>query len=118
CVKNAHENALAQNTMFATALFFFFGPTQEIVVVGSPKECLTQRTLRAIRGRFLPNKTVLLKKKEDSDLENLAEFTKDMKRVDNKTTLYLCQNFVCGKPITNIDEVFEALTRLDPHTSD
>ena len=114
----SHENALAQNTMFATALFFFFGPTQEIVVVGSPKERLTQRTLRAIRGRFLPNKTVLLKKKEDSDLENLAEFTKDMKRVDNKTTLYLCQNFVCSKPITNIDEVFEALTGLDPHTSD
>lgn len=47
-----------------------------------------------------------------------AEFTKDMKRADNKTGLYLCQKFVCGKPITDIDEVFEALTGLDPHTSD
>jgi uncharacterized protein YyaL (SSP411 family) len=52
---------------------------------------------------------VLLKKEDQKDLENLAEFTKDMKTIGNKTTVYVCKDFVCSKPITEIKEVLKIL---------
>ena len=69
--------------------------------------------LHAIRKRFIPNKVVLLKKTEQKNLENLAGFTKDMKTIDNKTTVYICRNFVCHKPMTEIEEVLKVIANAN-----
>ncbi len=103
------EGTPSQNTMFLTALDFFIGPAYEIVIVGDPNSKETKNMLQAIRTRFIPNKVILLKKEKDTSLENLAGFTKDMKAIDGKTTAYICKNFVCNKPVTNIKEVLKIL---------
>jgi len=107
---SSHEEGTpSQNTMFLTALDFFIGPAYEIVIVGDPKSKETEKVLHAIRTRFVPNKVMLLKKENDTRLENLAGFTKDMKTIAGKTTAYICQNFVCSKPMTDINEVSKIL---------
>ena len=65
--------------------------------------------LQAIRTRFVPNKVMLLKQEDRNKLENLAPFTKDMKTIDGKTTVYICSNFVCKKPMTEIDDVLNEI---------
>jgi len=70
--------------------------------------------LQAIRTRFIPNKVILFKKDDDKSLENLAGFTKEMKAIDSKTTAYICQNFVCNRPVTNIKEALKILLDV-PH---
>jgi len=107
---SSHEEGTpSHNTMFLTALDFFIGPAYEIAIVGNPNSEETKNMLHAIRTRFVPNKVMLLKEVDQKDLENLPGFTKDMKTIDNKTTVYICRNFVCNKPITEIEEVLEIL---------
>jgi len=107
---SSHEEGTpSHNTMFLTALDFFIGPAYEIAIVGNPNSEETKNMLHAIRTRFVPNKVMLLKEVDQKDLGNLAGFTKDMKTIDNKTTVYICRNFVCNKPVTEIEEVLEIL---------
>ncbi len=108
-VSSHEEGTPSHNTMFLAALDFLIGPTYEITIVDSPDSKETRNMLEAIRTRFVPNKVVLLKKEDQKDLENLAEFTKDMKTIGNKTTAYICKDFVCSKPITEIKEVLKIL---------
>jgi uncharacterized protein YyaL (SSP411 family) len=108
-VSSHEEGTPSHNTMFLVALDFLIGPTYEITIVDSPDSKDTRNMLEAIRTRFVPNKVVLLKKEDQKDLENLAEFTKDMKTIGNKTTAYICKDFVCSKPITEIKEVLKIL---------
>ena len=104
------EGTLSYNTMFLAALDFLIGPTFEIAIVSSPSSKETRNILEAIRTRFVPNKVILLKT-ENQNLENLAGFTKDMKTIDNKTTVYICKNFVCNNPMTEIEEVLKAIAK-------
>jgi len=107
---SSHEEGTpSHNTMFLTALDFFFGPANEIAIVGGPNSEETKDMLHAIRKRFVPNKVMLLKKAGQKKLEKVAGFTKNMKTIDNKTTVYICRNFVCNKPITEMKEVLEAI---------
>jgi uncharacterized protein YyaL (SSP411 family) len=112
-LSSQEECAPSHNTMFLAALDFLIGPTFEIAIVGSPNSEKTKNMLHAIRKRFIPNKVVLLKKTEQKNLESLAGFTKDMKTIDNKTTVYICRNFVCHKPMTEIEEVLKVIANAN-----
>ncbi len=103
-------NTLSQNTMFLTALDFFIGPAYEIAIVGDQNLRETRNMLRAIRTKFIPNKVILFKRENDTSLENLATFTKDMEAIDGKTTAYICKNFVCNRPVTSAKEALKILT--------
>jgi uncharacterized protein YyaL (SSP411 family) len=107
------EGTPSHNTMFLTALDFFIGPAYEIAIVGSPNSEETKNMLHAIRKKFVPNKVMLLKKAEQKNFENVAGFTKDMKMIDNKTTAYICRNFVCDKPMTEIEEVLKVIANAN-----
>jgi uncharacterized protein YyaL (SSP411 family) len=107
------EGTPSHNTMFLTALDFFIGPAYEIAIVGSPNSEETKNMLHAIRKKFVPNKVMLLKKAEQKNFENVAGFTKDMKMIDNKTTAYICRNFVCDKPMTEIKEVLKVIANAN-----
>lgn len=108
-VSSHEEGDPSHNTMFLVALDFLIGPTYEITIVGHLDSKETRNMLEAIRTRFVPNKVVLQKKENQKDFENLAEFTKDMKMIGNKTTAYVCKDFVCSKPTTEIQEVLKML---------
>ncbi|UCC33632.1 MAG: thioredoxin domain-containing protein, partial [Candidatus Bathyarchaeota archaeon] len=103
------EGTPSHNTMFLTALDFFIGPAYEIAIVGNADSKGTKNMLRAIRKRFVPNKVMLLKKAEQKSLENIAGFTKNMRMIDNRTTAYVCRNFICVKPMTEIEEVLKVI---------
>lgn len=108
-VSSHQEGTPSHNTMFLAALDFFIGPTFEIAIVECPSSKDTIKLLEAIRTGFAPNKVVLLKKESQKNLEKVAGFTKDMKTIDDKTTVYICRNFVCNKPITEIEEVLKVI---------
>ena len=103
------EGTPAQNTMFLTALSFLIGTTYEIVIVGDPNSNEGIEMLQAIRARFSPYKVILFKRENDTNLESLAGFTKDMKAVNSKTAAYICKNFVCHKPVTTTREILVML---------
>lgn len=93
------------NTMFLVALDFQIGPSLEIVLVGDMESQQTTEMLNVLKEEYIPNKTVLLKPANDLGIVKLADFMKDMKMIDEKTTAYVCKNFACASPTTSKDRL-------------
>ncbi len=94
----------AAYTQFLNALNFMVGPTQEIVISGSPFHDSTKAMIRAVHSRFLPNNVLLLLSpgSESEKLAALSPFVQPMTPVDDKPTAYVCDNFSCKKPTTEV----------------
>lgn len=104
----------AAHTQFMTGLGFAENPSSEIVVVGKRSDADTKLMLDELRCRFLPNAVVIFRPADEPDaaITHIAPFTKDMKSIDGKTTAYVCSNFTCSKPTTDIQEML-ALNKIN-----
>lgn len=89
---------------------FANGPSLEIVIVGNIENKSTQEMLKEINSFYLPNKVILLKSTNNSDqIEKIADFTKGQMMLNNKTTAYICRNFVCSLPTTDLKKLADRL---------
>ena len=100
------ERSPAYSSAMLGALDFRLGPTQEIIIAGNADTPDLKRMLKLIHSSFLPNTVVLLHEpdKADSALYNTVPFIKNQTAIDGKATAYLCENYVCKKPVNNISE--------------
>lgn len=103
------------HTQLMAALDFALGPSYEVVIVGKEGAEDTQAMLRAIWRLFLPNKVVLFRPAEPAmpEIGRLAGFTKDLKSLDGKATAYVCRNYQCELPTTEVTQMLELLQGLD-----
>lgn len=100
----------AYSPILLTAWDFQVGPRQEIIIAGKADSPDVKKMLKLIRGKFLPNSVILLHEtdKTNSALYNIVPFIKNQTAIDGKATAYICENYICKKPVKNIDE-FEKL---------
>jgi uncharacterized protein YyaL (SSP411 family) len=93
------------------ALDFGIGPSYEVVIAGNSQAGDTKAMLRAIRKQFVPNKVVILKPTElkDAEITRLAEFTKYQTSRGGKATAYVCLNYNCKLPTTEVNKMLELL---------
>lgn len=64
--------------------------------------------IQALSRSLLPNVT-LLAAEDPSQLSEVAPFVKDYRQIDNRTTVYVCENFACRTPTTDVDAVINSL---------
>ncbi len=105
----AYKSHPSQYTQLMNALDFAEGPSYEIVIVGDLRSDDTKDMINALRDQYLPNK-VLLIKSDDQHLSDLAPFTKSMKTLDGRATAYICMNYACQNPTTEISAMINLLT--------
>ncbi len=87
-----------------SALEFHLSPTKEVVVVGG----VNNELAREINQRYLPDAVaVFAENSVEEDLE--IPLLTGRKLVDGKPTVYVCENFVCERPVTTIDELRKLL---------
>jgi len=86
------------------ALDFAVGPSFEVVVAAAPGDAATDDMLSALRKPFLPNAVFLFRSSADDGkaLAALAPYTAAMTPRDDKATAYVCENFVCNQPTTDV----------------
>ncbi len=91
-------------SQFLIAVDFDLGPTKEIVIAGDLKNKDTQKMLRAIRQRFLPRKILLLhpEGEDGKAIEQIVPFIKMQNEIKGKATAYVCENFTCKYPTTDV----------------
>ncbi|MFU0789855.1 thioredoxin domain-containing protein [Virgibacillus proomii] len=78
-------------------------PAKEVVIIGSNADPKKQAFLQQLQDMFLPNVTIL--SLEDSDQVNgIAPFASAYRAINGETTIYVCENFSCKQPTTNIAE--------------
>lgn len=103
--------------MVLCGLDFLFGPSQEIVITGDPDAEETKAMLDALQESFLPNKVILFRPANDeaaaAKLAELAPFTETQLAVDGKPTAYVCKNFACQLPTTEIGKLKELTDQSD-----
>lgn len=94
-------------TQLLMALDFGLGPSYEIVISGRTDAKDTKEMLKAIRSRFIPNKVVILRpaEQEPPDIVRIAKFTENQISIDGKSTAYVCLNYNCKLPTTDINEM-------------
>jgi uncharacterized protein YyaL (SSP411 family) len=105
----------AGHAQLMIALGFLVYPAYEIVITGRVGTDDTEKMLRMIRRHYLPNTVVLFRPPGDaSDIVNIAPFTKDLKPIGDHATAYVCSNFTCHSPTTDVDEMLKLLNIKNP----
>ncbi|MEM9283014.1 MAG: thioredoxin domain-containing protein [Verrucomicrobiota bacterium] len=106
----AFSAEIEQNSMvYPLALMwldFQFGPAYEIVISGGD----AAEMIGALQTQFLPNKTILRRTEENAErLAKIAPFTEGQASRDGEATAYVCQNFACQLPTTQVDEMMKMI---------
>jgi uncharacterized protein len=97
-------------TAFGTALGavdLLVGPSREVAVVGPAGDSRTEALLDEIRRRYLPNVVVAWSSGDGSSVPLLA----GRSLVDGKPAAYVCERFVCRRPVTEASELARSLSR-------
>ncbi|GIK15526.1 MAG: thioredoxin domain-containing protein [Planctomycetota bacterium] len=100
-------------TQFLCAADFALGPAYEVVIAGTPDAADTRAMLGALNRRFHPNVVVLLRPDapDAPPITRLAPFTAAQKPIDGKATAYVCRNFACAAPTTDVREMLSGIDR-------
>ncbi len=93
------------------ALDFAIGPGKEIIIVGDLGSGETKEMLHAVRKRFIPGKVLILipDARSRRELEEISPFLSNMSMIDGNVTAYVCENYSCTLPVTNIEELVPLL---------
>lgn len=90
-------------TMMLNALAFGLGPSFEVVISGTRDAEDAQAMLRAVNGAYLPNRILLFRDAGDRpDIAKLAAYALAQPPLEGKATAYVCQNYACSFPVTEI----------------
>ncbi len=90
---------------------FFFGPSQEVAIIGAPEENATEALIEAVFAGWRPNTvTAGLNPEDSSGISSLPLF-KDRPQIGGLPTAYVCRNFNCFPPATSADELRQVLDK-------
>jgi hypothetical protein len=101
---------MAVPQMLAACEFQLNGPRQ-IVIAGDRSAPDTQALLRAVHARFLPNRVLLLVDSEETRaaLAAGAPAVASMQALDGRAAAYVCRNFACNLPVSEVSALVELL---------
>ncbi len=83
-----------------SALEFYLRQTKEVVIIG-PKD---NEMAREVHRAYLPNAVFVLSTDADADSESIP-LLKGRQIIDAKATAYVCENFVCQRPVTDVADL-------------
>lgn len=90
------------------SLDFLIGKPKEIVVAGKDGEY--NDMLREIRQTFIPNKIVAYSPVNQNKLTKIIPMLKGKSLFKNEATIYVCQNYTCKQPATDVGFLKKLLT--------
>jgi uncharacterized protein YyaL (SSP411 family) len=98
-------------TQLMIAVDFAVGPSYEVVIAGDPQAGDTGKMLRTVQQEFIPNKVVIFVPagSDSSDIKHIAPFTRNQSTIEGKATAYVCVNYTCKLPTTNLYTMLSSL---------
>jgi uncharacterized protein YyaL (SSP411 family) len=82
-----------------SSLEFHLNPAKEIVIIGQAGNELA----KAVGQTYVPNAVILRSNDPEAESE-IIPLLKDRHSTDGKPTAYVCENFVCQRPVTELKE--------------
>ncbi|MPQ32823.1 thioredoxin domain-containing protein [Clostridium estertheticum] len=93
---------------FMTALLYSEVPGKDIIIAGEMDAYGTKAMIKEINSTYLPFSTVVLNA-GDGSLNSINSELAAHKPLLGKTTAYICENYTCREPITNLQEFSESI---------
>lgn len=99
------------HTQLLSAMLFAFGPAYEVVITGEEEAADTIAMLEVLNLNYYPNKVTLFRPIgiQKPSITELAEFTESQTPIDGKATAYVCKDYTCSAPTTDINEMLKLL---------
>ncbi|MDY7433449.1 thioredoxin domain-containing protein [Bacillus sp. V26] len=96
------------HSFFMQSVLKHMTPKKEIVIFGRPDDPDRKQITSALQQAFIPNDSILVAEHPDQ-CKDIAPFAADYRIIDDRTTVYICENFACQQPTTDIEEALQAL---------
>ncbi|ULL19798.1 thioredoxin domain-containing protein [Paenibacillus sp. H1-7] len=105
------ERYPAGHSMFLIALDFAYGPTSEIVIAGRKGSDEIAEMLEEVRSGFRPNAITVFVPDgaEGEEVGRLIPLVQDKRAIGGRATAYVCSDFACQSPTTDLEELRELL---------
>ena len=98
------------HTHLLSALMRALGPSHEIVLSGPAGAPDVKAMARAIQRGYHPRKVLLFRPDGDAPpITELAEYTALQVSREGQATAYVCREFTCDEPTTEVAKVLESL---------
>jgi uncharacterized protein YyaL (SSP411 family) len=91
------------------ALDFYLSPVREVAIVGEPGGEDTSKLVRQVHGPFLPNVVIAAADPGDEDAIAEVQLLSGRAPVDGRAAAYVCERFVCQRPVTEPEALAAAL---------
>jgi uncharacterized protein YyaL (SSP411 family) len=90
-----------------SAFDFARGPSFELVIAGDTNASDTRSMIRSVHTRYLPHKVFLLRptERELPEIVKYAEYTRYQGDLNGRAAAYVCENFACKTPTSDIDQM-------------
>jgi uncharacterized protein YyaL (SSP411 family) len=107
------EAAPSSMPQMLVALSWSRSKPKQVVIAGKADNAATQAMLREVHRHFVPHEVLILADGGSGQqfFADRVEFMKSVDRIDNKPTAYVCENFVCQLPTTDVKKLAELLIR-------
>ncbi len=86
----------------AAAEFALF-PPKEVALVGDPSAADTRALAEAVLRPFLPGKVMLLRDPREEPPAVASPLLEGRAMIDGRATAYVCENYTCQLPVTDVD---------------
>jgi uncharacterized protein YyaL (SSP411 family) len=105
------ERAPEAHTHLLSALDLALGSSGQTVVCGDSRSEETRHVLSALNTAYLPSNVVVFLPAEAGDAELAAIIPETLHKhcIEGKPTAYVCENYSCRAPTTDIGEMLRAL---------
>jgi uncharacterized protein len=104
--KRQVESYPSGHTYFLQSLLAMEAKNTEIVILGNETDDKVQKLLSELQQGFYPFFTILYADNLDS-FKGVADFAAQYKKLDDASTVYICKDFTCEKPTTDLEKVIE-----------
>jgi len=102
------EHSPTGYSMALQAVQFVHAHSNEIVVVKGDNQEVAEQIVGEIRKRYMPFTTRIFKTSDNQkQVERLSPFTTVQKSINNKTTIYVCEDFSCEAPVQSLEKFIE-----------
>lgn len=108
CFSNKIKDNTSAHTHLISAYLKNIISSLNIVIAGNYEEKNSQEMIKLAYDRYNPFKTVVLNNSED-ELYEICPSVKNKGKKDNMVTAYVCSNFTCKEPVTEISKLKEIL---------
>lgn len=97
--------------LMLAALDFHIDKPKQIIIAGDPKQEAVRYMLKEVHKRYIPNKIILFADGGPGQrfLGQSLPFIKSMRMIDGRATAYVCENYVCKLPTSDLQVMAKLL---------